>query len=305
MAALRAYLSETWQNAKALGLAVVVHALAAALIVLGTMDWKPMRPPQITGMTIEAVMVDTQALQAARTEAREAAAAEERAQEAARQREERLEQRQRELAAQREREAEAAKVEEQRRQAAEAERQRQAELRLQQLREQQERERQAEIERQQRELEELQRQRAEAEKQRKLEEERLKQLEARREEEAARQRQAEAEAALQEQLAAEAAAQRSQAQASLRGQYIGAITAQVTSNWYRPPTAPPGLRCRLRIVQLPGGDVISAQFVGACTADEATRRSIIAAAERAALPYRGFEEVFEREIDFDFVYDGD
>lgn len=305
MAAVRAYLSETWQNAKALALAVVVHALAAALIVLGTMDWKPVRPPQITGMTIEAVMVDTQALQAARTEAREAAAAEQRAQAAAEQRQERLEQRQRELAAQREREAEAAKVEEQRRQAAEAERKRQAELRLQQLREQQERERQAEIERQQKELEEIKRQREEAERQRIQEEERLKQLEQRRQEEAAKQRQAAAEAELQRQLAAEAAAQRAGQLGALSDRYAAAIQAQVTNNWLRPATAQPGLRCTLKIVQIPGGEVISAAIAGSCNADEATRRSLTAAVERAgSLPYRGFEDVFQREIDFIFSYDG-
>ena len=41
-------------------------------------------------------------------------------------------------------------------------------------------------------------------------------------------------------------------------------------------------------------------------ADDATRRSVVAAVERIdALPYRGFEKVFKREIDFIFIYDGD
>jgi colicin import membrane protein len=62
----------------------------------------------------------------------------------------------------------------------------------------------------------------------------------------------------------------------------------------------------VRIVQIPGGEVISASIQGACNADEATRRSLVAAVERAgSLPYRGFEEVFEREITFEFRYDGD
>jgi colicin import membrane protein len=59
-------------------------------------------------------------------------------------------------------------------------------------------------------------------------------------------------------------------------------------------------------VQIPGGEVISAAIAGKCNADEATRRSLVAAVERAgSLPYRGFEDVFEREIDFIFTYDLD
>ena len=52
--------------------------------------------------------------------------------------------------------------------------------------------------------------------------------------------------------------------------------------------------------------VATVAIAGTCNGDEATRRSILAAVERGgALPYRGFEEVFEREIDFIFIYDGD
>jgi colicin import membrane protein len=80
----------------------------------------------------------------------------------------------------------------------------------------------------------------------------------------------------------------------------------VTQNWLRPPTAQPGLRCTLKIVQIPGGEVISAAIAGKCNGDQATRRSIVAAVERVGrLPYRGFEDAFKREIDFIFIYDGD
>ena len=300
---------ELWRNIQALGLAVVVHALAAALIVLGTMSWKPFRPPQLTGMTIEAVIVDTQALKdrrdAAQREALEAQRREEAIQE--RQRElERQRQREAEVAAQREREREAAEAEAERQRRAEAERKRQSELRLQQLREQQERDRQERDRQQQEELERLREQRAEAERQRKLEEERMKQLQERREAEAARQRQAEEEAARQAAIAAEQQAFRAGQLATLGDEYAAAIQAQVTANWLRPPTAQPGLRCRLAIVQIPGGEVISAEIRGRCNGDEATRRSIVQAVERTgALPYRGFEDVFAREIEFTFIYDGD
>ena len=94
--------------------------------------------------------------------------------------------------------------------------------------------------------------------------------------------------------------------AALSDNYQAAIQQFVTQNWLRPPTAQPGLRCTLKIVQIPGGEVISAAIAGTCNGDEATRRSILAAVERGgALPYRGFEDVFEREIDFIFIYDGD
>ncbi len=185
-------------------------------------------------------------------------------------------------------------------------RRKEAQDRLQQLRIERERKLEAERLRQERELEEIRQQREAAERQRQLEMERLKQLEARKEQERQEQlrRQQEAEA----QRLAEAREQELRAGqvARLSDEYQAAIQAFVTQNWLRPPTAQPGLRCTLRIVQIPGGEVISAAIRGQCNADEATRRSILAAVERGgALPYRGFEDVFRREIDFIFIYDGD
>jgi colicin import membrane protein len=177
---------------------------------------------------------------------------------------------------------------------------------LQRLRQQQEQERLERLQKQREELEQVRRQREEAERQRIIEEERLKQLDARRQAEADAQRRARDEAELQRQLAAEQAEFKAGRLATLSEQYQLAIQAQVTNNWLRPPTARAGLRCKLKIVQIPGGEVISATIAGTCNADEATRRSLIAAVERAgSLPYRGFEDVFDREIDFTFRYDGD
>jgi membrane protein involved in colicin uptake len=61
---------ELWAQTKAFSLAVGVHVLMAALVVLGTMDWKPFKPPALTGMTIEAVMVDTSVIKQRREEAK-------------------------------------------------------------------------------------------------------------------------------------------------------------------------------------------------------------------------------------------
>jgi len=294
----------SWQEfsaqTRAFGLAIGVHALMAALVVLGTMNWQPFRKPLNLGLTIEAVMVDTSKIREQREEARRAV-----------EREELRQQRAEQLAEQRKREQEQKQKNER-----EAERQRQLELEAQRKREAQdklqklrmERERKMEEERlqQQRELDKLRKQREDAEKQRNLEAERLKQLEAKRQDEANEQRRRLDEAAMQKQLEAEQREFRAGQLATLGDSYHSAIQSFVTQNWLRPPTAQPGLRCKLKIVQIPGGEVISAAIAGACNGDEATRRSIVAAVERGgSLPYRGFEEVFQREIDFIFIYDGE
>lgn len=92
---------------------------------------------------------------------------------------------------------------------------------------------------------------------------------------------------------------------SLLAQYQAAIQNAVLNSWLRPDTAVQGLRCMLRIVQIPGGDVISVQVINPCNADPLTRNSIEQAVKRAApLPYKGYESVFLREINFNFTYDG-
>jgi colicin import membrane protein len=291
---------EFWTQTKAFTLAVAVHVLMAALVVLGTMTWKPFRPPALTGMTIEAVMVDTGAIMQRREQA------EREAQKAAEQKTAR-ERREQELKTRKERE-EREKLEqevaEKQRQKVQAEKKRQEDMRLQEMRKKQEQDRQEKLKKQQQEMEQVRKKREDAERQRKIEEERLKQLDARKKAEADTQRQAKAEADLKEQMANEQAQFRAGELATKGDEYYAAIQSLVTNNWYRPPTARPGLRCRLKIVQIPGGEVISAAISGSCNADEATRRSLTAAVERAGtLPYRGFEEVFQREIDFIFTYD--
>jgi len=92
---------------------------------------------------------------------------------------------------------------------------------------------------------------------------------------------------------------------SLSAEYFAAIQNAVTQNWLRPDNAQAGLRCMLRIVQIPGGDVIGVQISSPCNADPQTRNSIEQAVKRAApLPYKGYEKVFQRDINFNFSYDG-
>jgi colicin import membrane protein len=166
-----------------------------------------------------------------------------------------------------------------------------------------EEERKAEAKRQ-KELEDVRKQLAAAEKKKNLERERLKQLQDRNlaaQEKAERDRMSE----LLAQEAKEAMTGANGQDNDLRARYAAAIQAAVTQNWNRPESVPAGLRCTLRIVQIPGGDVISANVVAPCNADQAARNSIEQAVMRAApLPYQGYEKVFSREINFNFKYDG-
>jgi colicin import membrane protein len=87
---------------------------------------------------------------------------------------------------------------------------------------------------------------------------------------------------------------------SLRDKYLAAIQNAVTPNWLRPDNMP-NVPCKVNIVQLPGGDVMSAKADPSCPYDEAGRRSIENAVLRAQpLPYKGFESVFSRTLTFTF-----
>lgn len=303
------------------GLAVGLHVLLAALVVLSTANWKPFKQHKPQALTIEAVIVDTTQMATRREEAQKAAEeaqkkqlleerrAEELEKQKQREREQEVErQKQQELDRQKKLEQERQKqqqIDQQRKKQEEddARKKREAQEKLAQLRKEQERKQEEERLRRQKELEEVRKQQEEAENQRKLEAEKLKQLEAR---EKAQEKARADEAAAKAAKDREAQSLNEGRRAELGDQYSLLLQQIVTDNWLRPPTARPGLRCILKIVQIPGGEVISAAISGACNGDEATRRSIVAAVERIdALPYRGFEEVFAREIDFEFKYDGE
>ncbi len=92
---------------------------------------------------------------------------------------------------------------------------------------------------------------------------------------------------------------------SLQAQYYAAIQNAVTNSWLRPDNTLAGVRCMLRIVQIPGGDVIGVEIGNPCNADPMTRNSIEQAVKRAApLPFKGYEKEFRREINLNFSYDG-
>lgn len=88
---------------------------------------------------------------------------------------------------------------------------------------------------------------------------------------------------------------------ALAARYAAALQAAILRNWIRPESVQPGQRCRLTIRQIPGGEVVDVQVSGTCPYDELGRRSVEAAVLKASpLPYAGFEEAFEREVNLNF-----
>jgi colicin import membrane protein len=152
-----------------------------------------------------------------------------------------------------------------------------------------ERERQTRIQQErQQQLKDIQRQREEAERAKQREQQRLAQLE---------DREMKADPALR--------AGNEGTDNDLLSRYQFAIQSKVKDAWNRPDTVRPGLRCTLAIIQIPGGEVISAAVVAPCDADDQTKRSLEEAAFKAQpFPYQGFESVFQRSIRFNFRYDG-
>ena len=278
-------LKELLKNPTALIYAIAVHAVLIAILVV-SIQWNA-KPAPLTGTDkiVQATVIDEAALQAEKQrKLDDAAAKRQAAEEQLRQAE--LEQRRADEAL--------------RRKQQEADRQRQAKLKADQ--EAKERQRSAD---QKRQLA-LATQRLAVAAQLKAEKAKRKAEAARKADEAQFQR--ENEEFLQQQLAQEeanrqaraAAAQRQKQLASLRDQYEVAIAQKVERNWIRPVfSAQPG-SCRVRVKQIPGGDVVNVD-ASACGGDPSYRQSVEAAVFRAApLPQPPDPAVFDRDIIFTF-----
>lgn len=82
--------------------------------------------------------------------------------------------------------------------------------------------------------------------------------------------------------------------------YATAIQSAITRQWIRPKTLPNGT-CLIHIEQLPGGTIVSAKVDDSCPYDDQDKGSIENAVWSAQpLPYKGFENVFQRNIDVTF-----
>lgn len=145
----------------------------------------------------------------------------------------------------------------------------------------------------QKKLDEIRRQRAQASKDAQLAEQKLRQLAD------ARARQTTAPAAA---TGSSAPAGNNGVDEGLLAKYIAAIQQQVSGQWTRPESVPLGTRCRVVIKQLPGGQVMSAEVQPGCAMDQAGQDSLERAVLKAQpLPYRGFESVFNRTLNFNFT----
>lgn len=91
---------------------------------------------------------------------------------------------------------------------------------------------------------------------------------------------------------------------TLQAQYKAALIRTITQNWLRPDNIPRHVICPIRILQIPGGQVLSVQVLSACPYDALGRQSVKDAILRAQpLPYKGFESVFSRELILNFSVD--
>lgn len=165
-------------------------------------------------------------------------------------------------------------------------------------RQQEEAERRERMARQQREREEqlaeIRRQREAAERASRMEQQRMEQL-------ADRQPAQPSPRPSQPSQPAQAAPGTGGTDESLAARYALALQQAIERNWIRPETVRSGVTCRIRITQIPGGEVISAAVDASCPYDDLGKRSVEAAVLRAQpLPYAGFESVFQRQLTLNF-----
>ncbi|MDI1254338.1 cell envelope integrity protein TolA [Thermomonas sp.] len=90
--------------------------------------------------------------------------------------------------------------------------------------------------------------------------------------------------------------------ASLLAQYTTALQQAIVRQWTRPESVEIGQRCRISIRQLPGGEVVKVTISPDCPFDVLGRQSVERAVLKASpLPYAGFEDVFDRTLNVNFV----
>jgi colicin import membrane protein len=87
---------------------------------------------------------------------------------------------------------------------------------------------------------------------------------------------------------------------SLRGQYVADIKYKIERHWIKPASAKQGSFCKVKVNQIPGGEVINAKAFK-CNGDEVFRRSVESAVYKASpLPRPSDPGLFDREIVFTF-----
>lgn len=105
-------------------------------------------------------------------------------------------------------------------------------------------------------------------------------------------------------VAAQLLGARPAAASDLAHDYAQTIGNLIRSRWIADPASremPIGSRCEARIRQLPGGRVFGVEFLPDCDFSERGRTALATSIEAVgALPYKGFESVFQRDIRLTF-----
>ncbi len=289
---------------------IVLHSVLAALLIV-TVGTATPAPKAMHKIAIEATVVNQAEIEQEIQRLDQLDRRREREEQQRQERQRVEEQRLQELEARRKREeAEAA--------------QRQADLERKQQEQEAEQQRLAkQILEQKAEAERVATEKAEAERLRKIEEEKA--LEAKRKREAEEKRQAELKRKREEEEQARRAAELKREQEAREAELLQALNEEqeilnarqsgeadqyalllqshIEQNWIRPPNVQSGLRCELRVKQIPGGEVTSVA-IGTCNADPATLRTIEAAVYRASpLPTPPNSILFDRSLRITFAPD--
>jgi hypothetical protein len=75
----------------------------------------------------------------------------------------------------------------------------------------------------------------------------------------------------------------------------------VERHWIRPASVPRDVPCPVRVIQAPGGEVVSVEAMPGCPYDAQGRDSVERAVIKASpLPYRGFEDQFSPRLLLNF-----
>jgi len=277
-------------RAKAFSFAIVVHAVFVAVLLL-SFDWSPDPIPQSKSREvdpIQAVVIDEKKIQAELAEIENRKRTESEAEKARLRKLEKQAEAARKRRQKEERKLAAAK----KKFKEEQERQRKEKVKKEAARKQE-----AERRKREKAAKEAERKRKEAEeRQRKAEEKRKKEEAVRKKQEEERKRQ-EAEQVRQRKLAADKAKRERQRRLNrYRLQYITDIRSAIEHNWIRPPGMAKGLECKLKVTQIPGGEVADVKVISS-SGNPAFDRSAVAAVYKASpLPKPRDPSMFDRNI---------
>jgi len=133
------------------------------------------------------------------------------------------------------------------------------------------------------------------EQQRKAKEEALKKEAARKKKEEERERK-EAEQALAQKLAEEQAKREQRLLDQYRMEYIVDIKSAVEHNWIRPAGTEPGLKCKLKVTQIPSGEVVDVSVIVSSGNSTFDRSAVAAVFKSSPLPSPRDSSAFDRNI---------